>query len=106
MRQRSWRDKIKIKLLRFGRPAAFCSVHRSHTWILFFRQTNPKIEIQRPRKCFAPILGECFPSYPADEFIEKKSNRARVITVRGPGWPQRLLHLQRANHCIVVEHIN
>ena len=55
---------------------------------------------------FLPIIRQRLSGDSAHEFIEKKSKRARVITVSSPWWPQWLLHLQRSNNRIVIQHID
>src|SRR4029453_5699993 len=45
-------------------------------------------------------------SYAPHEFVEKKSKRARVIAMRSSRRPQRCLRFQRANHSVVIDHVN
>src|SRR4029077_12388585 len=111
-RQRARGDKIKIKVraglaaCRFPRPGAFRSVNGRHTWILSFRQTDPKIELQRLRKHFAPVLRQRFPGDPTHEFIEKKPKRASMITMCGSRRPQGFLRLECSDNSAIINHIN
>src|SRR4029434_7349666 len=77
-----------------------------HVAILVLRQADPEIQVEWPRKIFLPIIRQRFSSYASHEFVEKKSERARVIAMRSSRRPQRRLRFQRPNHSVVIEHVN
>src|SRR5438874_9679182 len=93
-RQSAWCNKVIIKLLRLrwsatgrirrGELAALGGVHRCHARIFGFRKADPEIEIERSCKIFLPVIGQGLPSDSAHELVQKKSKRARVVTVGGP----------------------
>ena len=121
-RQSAWCNKVIIKVraglpvfrlrwsatgrIRRGELAALGGVHSCHARIFGFRKADPEIEIERSCKIFLPVIRQRLSGDSANDFIEKKSKRARVVTVRGPGCPQWFLRLKRANHCVVVEHVD
>ena len=74
--------------------------------IFSFRQTDPEIEIQWAGEVVVPVIRERLPSDSAHEFVEKKTKRARVITVPGPRRPQRSLFLQRTDNVFVFGHVH
>src|SRR5882762_244955 len=98
-------SEIEIKLFWLGWLAAFRGVHGCHARIFLFRKTDPEVQIERSGKVFLPIIRQRLSGDSTHEFIEKKSKRARVVTMSAAWWPQRFLRLQRSNYRIIVEHI-
>src|SRR5581483_9563924 len=100
--QRAGCGKIGIEALRLGWPADLWRVNGGCARVFLLRQADPKIETEWPGKICLPVIRYCFACDSANEFIEKKSKRARVIAVRRARRPQRALRFQRVNHRRVI----
>src|SRR5260370_31115017 len=74
--------------------------------VLFGWQTNPEIQLKRFGESFSPVLGQSYSGNPPDELIEKKTERARVISVRASRWPVRFLFLERVHARGVIENVH
>src|SRR5437763_10461996 len=71
---------IAIELSWRGGFSGLRRVHRCRARVLFFRQTDPKIETKRFAETLSPIFRQRDIRKPPDQLAEKKSECAGVIT--------------------------
>src|SRR6202040_344276 len=104
--QRSWFNQIAIETLGLGRFTCFRRIDRRYAPVFFFRQADPKVELKRLSKNFAPVLAQSPSSDSPHELIKKKAKSACVITVGGSRGPEWLLFFKRINYGRIIENFS
>src|SRR5205085_3630300 len=87
-------------------PASLCRIGGGDAFFLRFGQADPDIELERIAERLPPVLAHGVRGKAAHKSIEEKSERARVIPMRGPGRPKWRLLFQGRDDRGIVENVH
>ncbi len=105
-RECPWRRQIAVELCWLRSSSRSGRINCRDARILRFRKAEPDVERKRFTENTSPIFAQCLSRDAPHEFIEKKSEGARMITVSCAGGPKRRLSFEGGDYRRVIQYID